>query len=314
MNRIEMSAEETAGLFPPRGENVNKGSFGTIALAGGSLRYSGAIRLSAMANCAMRCGAGVVRLAAPRCLSGVILPQILESTYFPLSETEDGQVLFKEEEWRELTGRCRVTAVGMGIGNSAETGKAVSWLLENYTGILLLDADALNALAQVNCRGLSEAACAVVMTPHPGEFSRLCGESVDRVLENGEELAGEFARRHHVTVLLKGPLKSRASVVTDGEVTYLVDRGCPGMATAGSGDVLAGIIAAVLAQPTVRRENSGLIARAAAAGAYIAGAAGELAQSRANAVTMTAGDTAACVKDVMIQLLGPGDGGRTAAK
>ena len=86
------------------------------------------------------------------------------------------------------------------------------------------------------------------------------------------------------------------------------------MATAGSGDVLAGIIAAVLAQPTVRREDSGLIARAAAAGAYIAGAAGELAQSRANAVTMTAGDTAACVKDVMIQLLGPGDGGRTAAK
>ncbi|MBP3217661.1 MAG: NAD(P)H-hydrate dehydratase [Lachnospiraceae bacterium] len=303
----EMTQDLVRSLFPPREAGVNKGSFGTIALAGGSLRYSGAIRLSAMANCAMRCGAGVVKLASPRCLSGVILPEILESTYFPLSETEEGAVLFKEEEWQELTARCRVTAVGMGIGNSRQTQQVVSWLLENYTGILLLDADALNALAAQNCQGLDRAACPVVITPHPGEFSRLCGQPISEILENGEALAQQFAQQYGVTVLLKGPLRDLATIVTDGERTYRVDRGCPGMATAGSGDVLAGIIAAVLSQPTVQKTDSGLAA-AAAAGAYIAGAAGELAQERANAVTMTAGDTAACVRDVMIQLLGRGNG------
>lgn len=282
-----LEAEDVAELFPPRKHFSHKGDYGTIALIGGSLRYSGAVRLAALANAGMRSGAGIVRLCAPRSLCEKMIPDVLEATLFPLDEAE-GQILFREETFREALRGTRTAAFGMGAGNTEETGKAVRFLLREYEGILILDADGLNALAGMNCEGLDTAKGRVVLTPHPGEFSRLSGKSMEKIRNNPIPLAEEFARKHRTTVLLKGP----ATIITDGTQTILTDRGAPGMATGGSGDVLSGILAAVAA---VHPEDPVL---AAAAAAWINGRAGEIAQQRMGDISMTAGDTAAAIPEV----------------
>ena len=168
--------EDAAELFPPRKHFSHKGDYGTIALMGGSLRYSGAIRLAALANAGMRAGAGIVRLCAPRSLCEKMVPEILEATLFPLEE-RDGEILFREENFREALRGTKAAAFGMGAGNTEETEKAVRFLLREYEGTLILDADGLNALAAMDCAGLAEAKGKVILTPHPGEFSRLSGKA-----------------------------------------------------------------------------------------------------------------------------------------
>ena len=275
---------DAAELFPERPRDAHKGTFGYIALIGGSLRYSGAVRLANLAACAMRAGAGVTRLCAPGSLSGAILPMILESTFFPLSDRE-GDFLFREEEFTEAVRGTRAAAFGMGIGHTAETEKAVRFLVARYDGILILDADGLNALAAAGPGMLRQAAGRTLLTPHAGEFSRLSGKSIPEILAHPAREARDFARAYGTTVLLKGP----ETIVTDGRETLAVNRGCPGMATAGSGDVLSGILAAVCAA------NPESVVRAAAAGAWVNGAAGEIAQAAYGDVSMIASDTAAAV-------------------
>jgi len=284
-------AEDVSELFSPRKHFSHKGDYGTTALIGGSLRYSGAIRLAALANAGMRSGAGIVRLCAPRSLCEKMVPEILEATMFPLEEA-DGQIVFREETFREALRGTRSAAFGMGAGNTAETGKAVAYLLREYEGTLILDADGLNALAGMNCEGLAESKGNVILTPHPGEFSRLSGKSIEKIRNNPIPLAEEFARNHRVTVLLKGP----ATIVTDGAQTFLTDRGAPGMASGGSGDVLSGVLAAVCAA------HPGESVKAAAAAAWINGRAGEIAQNKNGDVSMTAGDTATAVPEVFREL------------
>lgn len=286
-----MEAADVAELFPPRKHFSHKGDYGTIALIGGSLRYSGAVRLAALANAGMRSGAGIARLCAPRSLCEKMVPEILEATLFPLEETE-GNLLFREENFREAVRGTRAAAFGMGAGNTPETGKAVQFLLRETEGVLILDADGLNALAAMQCEGLAEAKATVILTPHPGEFSRLSGKSIEKIRNNPIPLAEEFARKHGVTLLLKGP----ATIVTDGKQTILTDRGTPGMATGGSGDVLSGVLAAAAA---VHPECP---VRAAAAAAWINGRAGEIARDRMGDISMTAGDTAAAVPEVFREL------------
>ncbi len=282
-----LEAEDVAELFPPRKHFSHKGDYGTVALIGGSLRYSGAIRLAALANAGMRAGAGIVRLCAPRSLCEKMIPEILEATLFPLDE-QDGELVFRPETFAEALRGTRSAAFGMGAGNTEETAKAVKYLLETYEGTLILDADGLNALAGTQCGGLAEAKGNVILTPHPGEFSRLSGKSMEKIRNNPIPLAEEFARNHRVTLLLKGP----ATIITDGTKTVLTDRGAPGMASGGSGDVLSGILAAAAA---VHPEDP---VRTAAAAAWINGAAGEIAQAEKGDVSMTAGDTAAAIPRV----------------
>ena len=273
-------------LLPPRPRFSNKGTYGTAVLLGGSLRYSGAIRLAAMAGAAMRAGAGIARVALPASLCRAVVPAILESTLFPLPD-RDGQLLFDRDALAEAVKGTRAAAFGMGAGNDGETRRILEFLLREYGGILILDADALNALAQAGPALLSGAAGRVVLTPHPGEFARLAGITVPEVLAAPVPLAEDFAREHGAVVLLKGS----ATVVTDGETTYLVDRGCPGMATAGSGDVLSGVLAAMCAW---RGEP---LAETTALAAWINGRAGEIAQDRMGDISMTAGDTAAALPE-----------------
>lgn len=274
-------------LFKPRKNYSNKGTFGYTALIGGSKRYSGAIRLAYMANAAMRSGAGVVKTAVPDSLSSAVVPQILESTLFPLSDIK-GEVQFAEKEISELIGNVKTVAFGMGIGVTEETAKILRYLLENYNGTLIIDADGLTLLSQEDKNLLKNVKCRVVLTPHIKEFSRLTHCEIDEILINPVDMAQQYAKENGVVLLLKGP----TTVITNGEETYLTDAGCAGMATAGSGDVLSGILCAVCSYCDD-------LLLGVAAGAFVNGKAGELAQKKYNSISMTASDTVDCIADVI---------------
>jgi NAD(P)H-hydrate epimerase len=295
--------EQVASLFPERPTDCHKGSFGYVAMIGGSLEYSGAIRLAAhasaamhsgvcglpaQADAAMRSGAGVATVAAPRSICPLILPQVMEATLYPLSD-EAGELVFNEEEFARLCRRYDCIAFGMGIGNSDETLKAVEYLLTHYDRKLILDADGLNAMARLDHEIIRESKAQLVLTPHAKEFSKLSGMSVAETKADPVSAAKYLAAELDAVVLLKG---STTVVAGPDNSILATDRGCAGMATGGSGDVLSGILSALCA-------NTDDLVLAAAAGAYINGAAGELAQSRKSDVTMTSGDTAECVAEVI---------------
>lgn len=316
-----ISEEDVKTVFPVRPADCNKGDFGYVALIGGSIEYSGAIRLAAMANAAMRSGAGVASIAAPRSICPVIANSILEATLIPLSDRE-GRLVFKEDEFAAICRRYDCIAFGMGIANTPETAKAVTYLLQHYDKVLIIDADGLNAMAGLDREIIRASKAKLVLTPHVKEFSRLSGLGVAEIKADPVTAAMRLADELEATVLLKGSTTvvaepaggqcakgsgagasaySGAGGLSGLRSTYLVERGCPGMATAGSGDVLSGILSAVCVNAD---ESKGGLTLATAAGAWINGAAGELAQSRRSAVTMTAADTANAVAEVIERVLG----------
>lgn len=278
---------DIARYFGPRPNFSNKGTYGYTAIIGGSKKYSGALRLAAMANAAMRAGAGVVKAGVPASLYHDLLPLILESTLFPITD-DDGEMVFVKEEIDSLISNVKTAAFGMGIGVSAETGKILEYLLENFTGTLIVDADGLTLLSKLDREKIRSKKCRLVLTPHIKEFERLSGHEKNEILEHSIDLACEYAVDIKAVVLLKGP----STIVTDGTNVDIVDAGCAGMATAGSGDVLSGILSATCAYiPDTLM--------AVAAGAFINGKSGEAAQKKVNSVSMIAGDTVAEIAGVI---------------
>lgn len=275
-----LEAADAARAFPERKHFSNKSTYGYVGLVGGSARYIGAVKLAAMANAAMRGGAGVVKLAAPATLCASLRAEVLESTLYPLSDNA-GDLVYNEAEIDDFCRGLKAIAFGMGIGRTNETAAALRRLLQTYTGTLIVDADGLNALAGMEKELIGNSPAKVILTPHNMEFSRLSGRGIDEILADPIPLAMAYAAETGATVLLKGP----ATVVTDGERVYIADRGTPGMATAGSGDVLSGLLAAVCG-------FCGDPVLAAAAAAWVNGRAGELAAEETGVTGMTAGDTA----------------------
>lgn len=266
--------------LPGRKNFSNKGDYGYIALVGGCLEYSGAIRLAAMAATALRSGAGVVSVALPSSLSMLVANQVLEATVYPLSDVA-GHIVFVEEEIRKLAERYRVIALGMGIGNNEEISSCLTYLLENYNGQLLIDADGLSILAKLDKNIIRHSKANLILTPHLKELTRLADCSMEEVYQDYIGIAKRTAKKYGAILLLKGP----STIVTDGDRLFITDRGCPGMATAGSGDVLSGIIAALLSY------NQGQELFATAAAAYINGMAGEKAAYEHGDISMIASDT-----------------------
>ncbi len=275
-----LTDEDIKKFIGKRPHYSNKGNYGYLSLIGGSENYQGAIKLCNMAVSALRSGAGVIKLAAPKTLKEAILPHLLEATFFPLSEIA-GHILFNPQEITVLLTNSPVCVCGMGLTNNQETQKLVTFLLENYTGTLLLDADALNALANLNKSIILNKKCQLIITPHIKEFSRLSSLTIDEILSSPCEIAKEFAKKYQLTLVLK----SNTTIITDGENLYLSNKGCPGMAVGGSGDVLSGIIGALVSQ---KRNN---ILMASAAGCYINGLAGELAEKDINELSLLPSDT-----------------------
>jgi NAD(P)H-hydrate epimerase len=231
-------------LIRPRRPNAHKGELGHCLIIAGSTGKSGAAALAA--NSAVRGGAGLVTLAAPATLNPVLEIKTTEAMTFPLSDGGRGyldrSVLPVIEEL--LIGK-RVVAIGPGLGWQSETAQLVQALIRTVPLPLVIDADGLNALSEDLSALQDRRSPAVILTPHPGEMARLAGCSVSEVNADRLGIASSFARTNNVYLILKGARTVIAS--PDGGVA-INGSGNPGMASGGMGDVLTGLLSALLSQ------------------------------------------------------------------
>lgn len=240
---ILLDADEVAPLLPPRPANGHKGSFGHLLLVAGSSGKSGAAAMAATA--ALRAGAGLVTVAAPQATQTVLALKLTEAMTAPLAEVDGGLALAALDELQRLWRGKTVLAIGPGLGQGAETVALVRRLLREVPLPLVIDADGLNALAG-DLAALQTRPCGTtILTPHPGEMARLAGISVAEVEADRVGVARAFAETHGVIVVLKGARTVIAAA--DGGI-FINPTGHAGLASGGSGDVLTGMIAGLLAQ------------------------------------------------------------------
>ena len=285
-----LEKEDIKCLFPKRDENSHKGNFGYVGIMGGCIEYSGAVKLANLSSSSLISGCGVVRLIIPKEIEVSVMPYLLEQTLFPI-ESKNGHMLFDENIIDKALEKLKALAIGMGWGESIDNEKILRYILETKDIPVVIDADGLNTLAKMDKSILNKTKCKVILTPHLKEFSRISGYSLEEIENNKEKLATDFAKKYNVILLLKG----HKTIVTNGEETYLVNRGCPGMATAGSGDVLSGILVGILGynEPNVLT---------IAGGAYLAGLAGEIAQKNLNDISMRASDTISKIPEAINEI------------
>lgn len=265
---------------------MHKGDAGRLFCVAGSVGMVGAAALCSRA--ALRSGAGLVRVGMPWRLAAVVAgrdPNVMTSA---LPETEDGTIsAMAPAKILKAAHKFDVMLLGPGISTNPQTVQAVRMLIPQLEMKLVIDADGLNALALDECRCLNEydrKGGKPVLTPHPGEMQRLLGGDYDGVsLKEGNEhrqkVSVEFARKHDVVLVLKG----HRTVVTDGQRVYFNTTGNPGMAKAGVGDVLSGVIAALMGQGMQPFD-------AAVLGVYLHGLAGDLVCARMGEIGMLATD------------------------
>lgn len=270
---------EARAVLGKRARLSNKGDYGYIGLIGGSAEYAGAARLAYTASAAMRSGAGVTRLIVPDVIMQAVIPYMNECTLKFLPSNDFGCLRYEKSLLDEATSNLKAIGAGMGLGQKGDNRELIEYLFSKDVP-LVLDADALNTIAKYPELLEKRRSGKVVLTPHPGEFSRLSGLSVSDILSDPARHAAEYASRHALTVLLKGA----DTFVSDGQRTYVNSRGTPGMATAGSGDVLTGIITALAARNTD-------LTLVAAVGAFVAGIAGEAAAKEYGVTGMISPDT-----------------------
>ena len=285
-----LEKEDIKCLFPRRDENSHKGNFGYVGIMGGCIEYSGAVKLANLSSSSLVSGCGVVRLIIPKEIEISVMPYLLEQTLFSI-KSKNGHMLFDKNIINKALGKLKALAIGIGWGESIDNEKILKYILETKDIPIVIDADGLNTLAKMDKNILNKTNCKVILTPHLKEFSRISGYSLEEIEKNKEKLATDFAKNYNVILLLKG----HTTIITDGEETYLVKRGCPGMATAGSGDVLSGILLGILGY---NKPNVLTIA----GGAYLAGLAGELAEKNLNDISMRASDTISKIPEAIDEI------------
>ena len=250
--------EDVLSLLPDRLPDTHKGDYGKILLICGSRGYTGAAALAAMG--ALRSGTGLVYLAVPESIYEIEATKLWEPVVVPLND-QDGKLSPDAcNQIRSLMNGNDVVLIGPGLGQSEGVFCAVRTVLDEFAGPVVLDADGINVLAKHKdiLRGRTNS---TILTPHVGEFARICSNiNGDRTKD-----AMKFAADYGVILLLKG----NRTVITDGKTLYINETGNPGMAVGGSGDVLSGIITSLIGQGICPLE-------AAACGAWLHGAAGDL--------------------------------------
>ncbi|MCC8047225.1 MAG: NAD(P)H-hydrate dehydratase [Clostridiales bacterium] len=278
--------------IPARSPYSNKGTYGKILLIAGSEGMSGAAVLSAKS--AFRAGCGMVRVFTPSCNRTVIqtcLPEAIVTVWDPGASAEETKLLLEKAlDWSDAA------CIGPGLGTSAQAASLLQWTLRQYEKPLVIDADALNLLAQIrgereymeagrSIRGLSGKR---ILTPHIGEMSRLTGKDKNQITMDLPESSRSLAEAWGAVCVLK----DARTAVSDGSRIYLNTSGNDGMAVAGSGDVLSGLICALLAQKMPCFD-------AAALGVYLHGLAGDAARKELGPYGMIAGDIAERIGLVM---------------
>ncbi len=288
-----LTPEQVRELVEPRTDDSHKGDYGRVTVIAGSRGKTGASLLTGMG--ALRSGAGLVTIGTPASCLSIVASMAPELMTEPLAEAADGALVEAAVD-RILELDQDVIACGPGIGRSAGVAAMVRALLDRATVPLVLDADAISVLASDSSAIVGRDEREVIITPHPGEMARLLGIDVNEVQANRLQIASDFATSRRVYVVLKG---HRTVIATPEGHVFINPTGNPGMATAGSGDVLTGMIAAWLAQL--------LDAEAACRLAvFLHGVAGDIAEAREGQVAMTATDVLAHLGDALQQLTGQG--------
>jgi NAD(P)H-hydrate epimerase len=267
--------------LPKRDVDSHKGTYGRLLLIGGSRGMAGSISLTGMA--ALRSGAGLVTIATANSAADTVASFDPCYMTLPLSEDSEAPGIIGKHN-RELLApflkSADCVAIGPGIGDHHSTRELVTWLFTSFDRPLVIDADAINCLSHRD-PPLADAGGPRILTPHPGEFLRLT--KIEAAAEvDLTAAANQLAKDYSVVVVLKG----HQTTVTDGHSTFENQTGNPGMATGGSGDVLTGVIAAIIGQGMSPYD-------AAVAGVHIHGLSGDIAAANLGQIGMTARDIAA---------------------
>jgi NAD(P)H-hydrate epimerase len=263
-------------LLPERAANAFKNRCGQVLVIAGSTGMDGAAALASKA--ALIAGAGLVILAAPKSIANTIGASLYEVMKLPLAEKNG---MLSEPAWSAIAKKldwANVVAVGPGIGQAEGTRKIVTKLVENFRGLLVIDADGLNVLA-AEASLLKKRKGETILTPHPGEFGRLSGLSKAQILSNPVQVARNFAQALKIHLLLKGA--PSVAALPDGRV-FVNGAGNPGMATAGMGDVLTGVLAGLAGQ-IANAEHTLLL------GMFAHSLAGDLAAENYGEISLTSG-------------------------
>ena len=269
-------------LLPKREPFSHKGSFGRALLICGSKNMVGCCALATEG--ALRSGAGLVTLAFPDCLYTALTSRLTENLFLPLSTDKDGCI--SSDTINSLLDACKssdVVMVGCGLGTSESVKELVKALVTQNEKPLIMDADALNCLSEFNDVLLNKK-CSILLTPHPGEMSRLCGLSVSDVEANREEIIVDFCETYKVNVLLKG--HETLICNSSADCLYVNKTGNTGLSKGGAGDLLSGIIAGLT--PAMK----GNLFNSAVLGAFVHGMSADLLKNEISEYSILPSDCA----------------------
>ena len=238
-----LDSKDVRKKLPKRKPISNKGTYGRALCVCGSMRMTGAATLAA--GGALRTGAGLVTAAFPQAAYPAIAPKLTEPLLLPLDSNLDGTFAFSAFSGiAENAKNSTAVLIGCGLGFNKDTTRLVHSAVREIKTPMIIDADGINALS-TNIDILKEAQAPVILTPHPGEMSRICGKSVAEIIANPVAIAYEFAQKYGVTLVLKG---ANTVVCGTGDDIYINATGNAGLAKGGSGDLLAGMIVSLVAQ------------------------------------------------------------------
>lgn len=279
--------EEMISLLPKRKANFNKYDYGKVLIIGGKKGMSGSIRLAATS--AMKSGAGMVYIYTPKNVAESLSQTLIEPIIYSVDEDSDGQIAdLNTTEFIDLIQKMDAIAIGPGLGKPVIAGAMLKIILENFIGPVVIDADGLNVISgEMSLLKLKKN---VYITPHHMEFSRVSGKSLDEINSDREMVVTEFLKKYDINVLLKG----NNSLVINRRRKYINQTGNSGMAKAGSGDSLTGILVALLA----RKDNFDMLKLAT----YIHGLCGDLAKIKLGEDSMTASDLVEQIPAVMKEM------------
>jgi len=276
MAAIEVTKTDLRPLLPLRPRDAHKGVFGHVFIVAGSRGFTGAAQLAGLA--AARGGAGLVTLGIPRSLADVVAAGVSELMTLPLpANTAECLSSDALRPALDFTATINAVSIGPGLSQNAETQIFVREFVASCAAPMVIDADALNALAGHTAPLYTATS---LLTPHPGEMARLCGCTTAEVQKDREGIAKNFAQKHRCVVVLKG---HRSIIAGPAGEVFVNPTGNSGMATGGTGDVLSGLLAALLAQSLPALD-------AARLGVYLHGLAGDLAAAEKTEHGMIAGD------------------------
>lgn len=285
---FEVQHDDVKKVLPKRALDVHKYKVGKVFILAGSRGYTGAAAMSA--ESALRAGAGMVILGCPHSVYPILAKKLTEVIVVPLEETANGAVSVKAwETIQKHLDWAEIVVVGPGLSRDNETQNIIWKICESVDKKLVIDADGLNALAEKISILKKRKSREIILTPHIGEFSRLTGMESEDIEQNRVEIAKKFAVSNNVTLVLKGAPTITATA--EGNV-YINSTGNAGMATAGVGDVLTGILAGLWGQGMSQNET-------AYAGVFVHGKAGDVAKEKFGEKSLLATDILHCLSEAI---------------